>query len=64
MEKKIPVLYSDKADCCGCFACAAVCAKDAISMNQDEEGFFYPIISSDLCISCYQCIKVCQSKKG
>ena len=49
----------DKYECCGCTACEQVCAKGAISMVQDIEGFTYPVIGKDLCIDCGLCEKVC-----
>lgn len=60
--KEIPVLFSDKSECCGCSACMAVCPKEAISMIEDEEGFLYPVIDEDKCIGCRQCINVCAFK--
>lgn len=62
MEKKIPVLYERKEDCCGCTACYAICPKEAISMVEDEEGFEYPQIDEAKCVRCYQCVKVCPIK--
>lgn len=49
----------DKYECCGCTACEQVCAKGAISMVQDKEGFSYPVINKDLCVNCGLCEKVC-----
>ena len=49
----------DKYECCGCTACEHICAKGAISMVQDSEGFSYPIIDKNLCIDCGLCEKVC-----
>lgn len=60
--KDVPVLYKRKEDCCGCTACYAICPKDAISMQPDEEGFDYPFIDNSKCIKCCQCIKVCPIK--
>lgn len=57
--RKIPELFRDKMECCGCGACAAICVKHAIKMVKDEEGFFYPIIDQENCIRCYQCLQVC-----
>lgn len=49
----------DKYECCGCTACKQVCAKGAISMVQDNEGFSYPVINKNLCVNCGLCEKVC-----
>ena len=59
---KIPILYNRKEECCGCTACYAVCANNAISMTLDEKGFEYPTIDEEKCICCYQCIKACPIK--
>lgn len=61
-EKKIPVLFSRKEECCGCTACYAICPQKAISMLEDEEGFEYPHINEEKCIKCYLCMKVCSFK--
>lgn len=55
-------LYENKNQCCGCSACANVCAKNAISMVQDDCGFFYPAIDKDLCVDCGRCKQVCSFK--
>lgn len=60
--KDIPVLYNRKEECCGCAACYAVCPKNAIRMQEDEEGFDYPIIKEEKCSRCYMCIRVCPIK--
>ena len=59
-----PILYNRREECCGCTACYAICPKDAISMQPDEEGFDYPVIEDSKCIRCYQCIKVCPIKRA
>lgn len=56
------VLFENKKDCCGCWACYNICPKSAISMQQDNEGFYYPVINNDLCIACGLCHKVCPVK--
>lgn len=49
----------DKSLCCGCTACASVCPKQCITMQEDEEGFLYPVVNASLCIDCNLCQKVC-----
>lgn len=63
MERKIPVLYKRKEECCGCTACYSICPKEAISMVVDKEGFEYPQIDKNKCVRCNQCLKVCSFKK-
>ena len=47
------------ADCCGCTACASICAHDAITMKPDVLGFLYPEVDKDKCVDCGLCEKVC-----
>ena len=49
-----------KVDCCGCTACANVCAHDAITMQPDDLGFKYPFVDANKCVNCGLCNKVCQ----
>lgn len=58
-EKVIPILYEDKADCCGCGACFNICPKKAILLREDESGFLYPEIDEAVCIGCGRCKNVC-----
>lgn len=57
MEKSID--FIKKNQCCGCSACVQKCPKNAISLKEDEEGFFYPIVNKEKCINCGLCKKVC-----
>ena len=59
MKKAVPVLFERKELCCGCEACFCICPKDAISMQEDEEGFYYPVIDENRCIRCCRCLKAC-----
>lgn len=61
-NKKIPILFDSKDNCCGCTACYAICPKSAISMVKDEEGFEYPYIEKTKCIKCKMCLSVCPFK--
>lgn len=53
------IKIDNKANCCGCSACAQVCPKSCVTMKADEEGFLYPIVNADSCINCKLCEKVC-----
>lgn len=46
-------------NCCGCTACSSICPKEAIQMVPDSEGFAYPVILEDRCVSCGLCEQVC-----
>lgn len=50
---------TNKKDCCGCTACLNVCPVQCITMQEDEEGFLYPVIEKEKCIHCHKCEKVC-----
>lgn len=49
----------NKKDCCGCSVCASVCPKGCITIKTDEEGFYYPEVIPDNCISCGLCDSKC-----
>ena len=49
----------DKKDCSGCTACVGACPKQCISMDADNEGFFYPVIDKNVCINCGLCERIC-----
>lgn len=53
------IRITDKKDCCGCHACASVCARHSITMQEDNEGFLYPVIDTSTCTDCGLCEKVC-----
>lgn len=55
----VPVLFTEKKDCCGCGACLNICPKQAIKMREDECGFIYPAIDEEKCIRCGHCKRVC-----
>ena len=45
--------------CCGCTACSSICQQSAIMMQPNAEGFSYPVVDPELCVSCGLCEKVC-----
>ncbi len=53
------ITIEDKRQCCGCWACYAICPKRCIEMKEDEEGFRYPAVRTEECVDCGLCEKVC-----
>ena len=57
MKENIKIV--EKKSCCGCGACANRCPVDAIRMEWDEEGFYYPKVDETACIYCGKCTAAC-----
>lgn len=53
------IQITDKSKCCGCNACVQRCPKQCIAMQEDDEGFLYPVVDAGICINCGLCDKVC-----
>jgi coenzyme F420-reducing hydrogenase beta subunit len=53
------IVINDKTKCCGCYACYNICPQDCITMQSDEEGFWYPMADIDECNECGLCEKIC-----
>ncbi len=47
------------AKCSSCGACANICARGAITMQLDKEGFYRPIIDESICSKCGACERAC-----
>lgn len=45
--------------CTGCEACVQACPQCALTMEPDEEGFFYPVLQERLCTHCGICAAIC-----
>lgn len=45
--------------CTGCTSCMNICPKHAIHMEENNEGFKYPVIDKNKCIDCDLCKKTC-----
>lgn len=54
----MPIL-ANKDICTGCMACMNACAKNAISFEQDEEGFLQPVVDEEKCVECHLCERSC-----
>lgn len=52
------MLCPDKS-CTGCGSCLNVCPRNCISMEENHEGFLYPVINTASCIECGLCEKSC-----
>ena len=57
--KKGSIELCSNQDCTGCFVCEFACKKTAIHRKKNDEGFEYPVIDYDACVSCHACQKIC-----
>lgn len=57
-------MNSSVENCSSCGACANICARSAISMQLDCEGFYRPTIDGGKCVQCGACEKVCPWNKS
>ncbi len=52
-------VFDKKENCSGCGVCKAVCNENAITMQRDDCGFYYPEIDIKRCVSCGKCRSNC-----
>ena len=50
---------SAKRGCTSCQLCATMCAREAIKIELNEDGFYRPVVDADKCTYCGLCTKVC-----
>ncbi len=48
-----------KEKCVGCKSCEQICPKQCISMVENREGFWYPLVDDEICVDCGLCLKKC-----
>lgn len=53
------ISISDQSRCCGCGACAQRCPRSCIKLEEDQQGFLYPIVDLQQCVDCHLCEQVC-----
>ena len=65
-QDRVPNYFvsGDPFTCYGCSACRDLCPVQAIEMEQDEEGFFRPVVQEGKCIHCGLCERSCIWGKG
>lgn len=53
------IQLADKENCTACGACAFVCPKQCITMEESPYGLIYPVLNAENCITCKLCQKAC-----
>lgn len=53
------IQLADNKSCTGCACCHNICSHNAISMQEDSEGFLQPVIDRDKCVECGLCMQRC-----
>lgn len=53
------IQLADNKSCTGCACCYNICSHNAISMQEDSEGFLQPVIDQDKCVECGLCMQRC-----
>lgn len=53
--------WIDRKKCTGCGACCDICPNNAIYMEKDKEGFYYPRVTRE-CTNCGLCKYVCEAR--
>ena len=48
-----------KNNCCGCSVCIDICPQKALSLQEDTNGYFFPVLDKNKCVNCGLCEKNC-----
>lgn len=54
-----PIKIIGEEKCTGCFGCSNSCKLSAIEMELNSDGFYFPKVNEDKCISCGMCALNC-----
>ena len=54
---------SNNKNCYGCGVCSAACPKNAISIQLNKNGFYYPVVDTNVCVNCGICEDICSFTK-
>ena len=46
-------------DCVGCRSCELTCPNKCITIEENEEGFLYPVVYEKDCVQCGMCLRKC-----
>lgn len=49
----------NKNACCGCAACVDTCPQGAITLQEDKNGYYFPVVNGSKCVGCLLCEKKC-----
>ena len=49
--------------CTGCMACVYSCPINCITININDEGFYFPSIDIDKCVDCERCLTKCGANR-
>lgn len=50
--------------CTGCGVCEYICPVKAITMVENDEGFYFPVVSVEKCVKCGLCNKICPQENS
>lgn len=59
LPKKSVENFLPKNYCTGCGACVSVCPVNALSLQQDELGYYRSTIEYEKCVDCGKCSQIC-----
>lgn len=51
----------NRNECTGCGVCENICPQKCIRLENNQEGFFCPVVDLNLCTDCGLCVETCPS---